>query len=204
MSLAVLNVFIAYPVLSFGLFKLLMTRDMLNTGKKKYDDKRRMKNNSSKVAKDHDDTAAVEDGDAGDRQKQPLDMEKKMKQKRWWWFITTTMIYLKRRLQYVFKYDMVLAICVVSWLWQSFVWGNIYLGAILASALIVSELVYLQIQDLAARKSTSNFIQKLLRPSIYTFMVAALLTGLSGVGLEAYCISIFFLLWIMQVRRRVC
>ncbi len=105
------------------------------------------------------------------------------------------------KLKRVLAYEVTLAICVAAWLCQSLIWGNVYLGAILGSTLIVAGLVYLQIKGLASRKSSSTLTQKLLRPAIYMFMAVSLLVGLSGVGLEAYCVSIFFLLWVMQVKK---
>ncbi len=178
-----LNAFIAYPVLSFGIFKLLMARDMMDAAVKKYNSRRR----NSRAAKD-------EVVDEKDEQEQLAETEKKKR-----WFTTTTAVYVK--LQHVLTYEVALAICVAAWLCQSFIWGNIYLGAILGSTVIVAGLVYLQIMGLASRKSSSTLIQKLLRPAIYMFMAASLLVALSGVGLEAYCVSVFFLLWVMQVRK---
>ncbi len=179
----ILNIFVAYPILSFGIIKLLMARDMRNTAKK-YNTRRRRINSSRAVAKDDNEVVVENDN------KEEL-AEKKKK-------LVTTM-YL--RLQYMFTYEVALIICVAAWLWQSFVWGSIYLGAILVSTVIIMELVYLQIQGLASRESSSTLIQKMLRPTIYIFMAVSLLVSLIGVGLEAYCVSVFFLLWVMQVRR---
>ncbi len=159
-----------------------MARDMRNTAKKY--NTRRGRINSSRAAAKYDDEMVVENDNEEE-------LEAKMKK-----FITT----MHLKLRYVFTYEVALNICVAAWLWQSFVWGNIYLGAILVSTMIIVELVYLQIKGLASRESSSTLIQKMLRPATYMFMAVSLLVGLTGVGLEAYCVSVFFLLWVMQVR----
>ncbi len=166
-----------------------MAQDTRNTAKRRNTRRRRRRSNSSRAttAKDDEEDLVVVENEKEELKERMRKLIAKVHSK----------------LQYMFTYEVTLIICVAAWLWQSFVWGNIYLGAILVSTVIIIELLYLQIRGLTSRESTSTLTQKNPQPAMYMLMAVSLVVGLTGIGLEAYCVSVFFLIWVMQITMQV-
>ncbi|CAM9220023.1 unnamed protein product [Chrysoparadoxa australica] len=89
---------------------------------------------------------------------------------------------------------------MLLWLWQAFVWGNSYLGTSLTLLTAVGVIALFMMKDYARNNYTVN--GKYLQLTLGLFqvsMAAALVAGVTGIGSEAFCLSVFFLLWMARL-----
>jgi hypothetical protein len=169
-ALAVLNVFIGYPMLTWAIFRITIA----------WDSERAVPEGIRAIAPDDGEELGVEgeDMDGGNHRRKLLVMAKRL-----------------------FTFDATFLCCVVLWIWQAFVWGNRYVGWTLTIFVSLTALVALEYR--AFRQRSSSHSVRNLFIALNVFMFVSFILGVSGAANVAYCLSVFFLIWMSKLCTRV-
>ncbi|CAM9325405.1 unnamed protein product, partial [Ectocarpus sp. 12 AP-2014] len=162
-SLAVLNAFLAYPIVAYSVFSCYQAMDGPTP---------------EKVSSNFDEN--------GDEMEEPPSK--------------CATLYHKTVGRFV-SVKALLAVVTALWLWQSFLWGGMYTGCGLAVAVAVVGMVGLIIRDYLSQGSmvSRSNIRVTVRLFADTVMIACLAAALWGVGAEAFCLTVFFVVWILRI-----